>query len=85
MLKLKSTEVICMDSDSKRSDESVREVLKEVYNSLMQRGYNPINQLAGYLVSNDLGYISNYKGARNKLSKLDRNTIIEVLLEDYLK
>ena len=51
----------------------------------MQRGYNPINQLAGYLVSNDLGYISNYKGARNKLSKLDRNTIIEVLLEDYLK
>lgn len=74
-----------MDSDSKRSDESVRDVLKEVYNSLMQRGYNPINQLVGYLVSNDLGYISNYKGARNKLSKLDRNTIIEVLLEDYLK
>lgn len=74
-----------MDSDSRHSDEGVREVLKEVYNSLMQRGYNPINQLAGYLVSNDLGYISNYKGARNKLSKLDRNTIIEVLLEEYLK
>ena len=72
-------------SFEKEKNAKKAEVLKEVYNSLMQRGYNPINQLAGYLVSNDLGYISNYKGARNKLSKLDRNTIIEVLLEDYLK
>jgi len=59
--------------------------LKKVYTSLKQRGYDPISQLSGYLISNDLGYISNYKNARNELSKLDRNIIIELLLKEYLK
>ena len=52
---------------------------------LEEKGYNPINQIVGYIISGDLGYISSYKEARNKISKLDRNTIVEVLLKNYLK
>ena len=65
--------------------ELTRTILKEVYDSLEERGYNPINQIVGYIISGDLGYISSYKEARNKISKLDRNTIVEVLLKNYLK
>lgn len=66
-------------------DMLVKETLKDVITSLDERGYNPINQVVGYLMSGDLGYISSYKDARNKISRLDRNKIIEVLLKDYLK
>ena len=62
----------------------VEETIKEVYNSLEEKGYNPINQIVGYLISGDPGYISNYKETRKKLSKIDRTDIIEVLLRSYL-
>ena len=63
----------------------IKETLKEVYNILEERGYNPINQLSGYLISGDPGYISNHKEARNKISKIDRSKILELLLKEYLK
>ena len=62
-----------------------REVLKEVYQSLVEKGYNPINQIVGYIISGDLGYISSYKDTRNKISKIDRTTLVEELLKSYLK
>ena len=62
-----------------------REVLKEVYQSLVEKGYNPINQIVGYIISGDLGYISSYKEARNKIAKIDRTVLVEVLLKNYLK
>ena len=81
-----------MDSDttilfdtSLVNEKIVYDTLKDVYESLEERGYNPINQIVGYIISGDLGYISSYKEARNKISKLDRNTIVEVLLKNYLK
>ena len=73
------------EGNDKLMEEEVKITLKKVYTSLKQRGYDPISQLSGYLISNDLGYISNYKNARNELSKLDRNIIIELLLKEYLK
>lgn len=73
------------EGNDKLMEEEVKTTLKKVYTSLKQRGYDPISQLSGYLISNDLGYISNYKNARNELSKLDRNIIIELLLKEYLK
>ena len=51
---------------------------------LKEKGYDPINQLVGYLMSGDLGYISSYKECRNKISKLDRSMILEVILKRYL-
>ena len=62
-----------------------REILKEVYEALQEKGYNPINQMVGYLISGDPGYISSHNGARNKIISLERSEIVSVLLKDYLK
>ena len=62
----------------------VSDTLNEVYDSLKERGYNPINQLVGYIISGDPGYISSYKDSRNKLQQFDRSLITAVILEDYL-
>ena len=61
-----------------------KEILQEVYDALEERGYNPTNQLVGYLISGDPGYISSYKESRKKICKLERTQIIEVLLRNYL-
>ena len=65
-------------------DELIRETLKDVYYALEERGYNPINQLIGYIMSGDPGYISSHKEARKKITALERNKIVEVLLRDYM-
>ena len=59
--------------------------LKEVKDILEERGYNPINQLAGYLMSGDPGYITSYKGAREKIVSLERTQVLAIMLEDFLK
>ena len=66
-------------------DEVVKSTLRDVLESLEERGYNPINQIVGYIISGDLGYISSYKEARNKIAKIDRTVLVEVLLKNYLK
>ncbi len=63
----------------------VQKTLNEIYDALEERGYNPINQLVGYLLSGDPGYISSYKDARKKITSLDRAKIIETLLKSYIK
>lgn len=63
----------------------VSDTIKDVFKALEERGYNPVNQLVGYLMSGDPGYISSHKEARNKITKIDRSKIIEVLLKDYIK
>ena len=67
------------------SEKVIKDTLDEAINALSERGYNPINQLVGYIISGDLGYISSYKGIRNKISKIDRTTLVEVLLKNYIK
>ena len=62
----------------------ISSTLKEVYDALEERGYNPINQLVGYIISGDPGYISSYKNSRDKLLEFDRSLIAAVILEDYL-
>lgn len=56
-------------------------ILTEVYNALLERGYDPTKQLTGYLMSGDPGYISSYKDARKKITGIDRSKIIEYLLD----
>ena len=63
----------------------VEETIKEVYNSLEEKGYNPINQIVGYLISGDPGYISSYNDSRKKICKLERTQIVEVLLRNYIE
>ena len=63
----------------------VRNTLREVWDSLREKGYNPTNQIVGYLISGDPGFISSYQDARKKITKLDRSTIVALLLKEYLK
>ena len=65
-------------------DASIKETLMEVYESLKERGYNPINQIAGYLITGDPGYISNYQNARSKIINLERTELVALLIKDYL-
>lgn len=80
-----------MDSNTKyyNVDEltsmQCEEILNDVYESLEERGYNPISQLTGYLMSGDPGYISNHREARSKIKNIERDKIISFLLERYLK
>ena len=78
-----------MEDDSSNvsysKDEEIYNTLKKVYDNLKEKGYDPISQLKGYIISGDLGYISNYKKSRNKIGKYDRDEITEVLLRNFLK
>ena len=60
-------------------------ILKEVYDILKERGYNPINQIVGYLMSGDPGYISSYKESRKKITKLDRAKVLEVIVKEAVE
>ena len=63
--------------------KAVKTMLTEVYDALEERGYNPNNQIVGYLISGDPGYISSYKGARSKIQETDRAKIVEILLHEF--
>ena len=65
-------------------DYMIGEVLAYVNDALNEKGYNGINQIVGYLMSGDLGYISSYKDSRKKIQKLEREKILESLLKYYL-
>lgn len=62
-------------------DGYILEVIRDIIAILKERGYNPIYQLVGYLMSGDLGYITSYKNARQKIMQLDRTKILEVLVK----
>ncbi len=66
-------------------DALIEDVVKDVASILEERGYNPINQIVGYLMSGDPGYISSHKEARNKLTKFERTKILEVLVKNFIK
>ena len=63
----------------------IEKTIKEVYIALEERGYNPLNQIVGYLITGDAGYISSYKDARKKITSLDRAKVLEELLKNYLR
>ena len=66
------------------SKTEMREILSSVYNSLKEKGYNPINQLVGYILSEDPTYITNYNNARSLICKLDRDELLQTLVKSYL-
>ena len=62
----------------------MREILSSVYNSLMVKGYNPINQIVGYILSEDPTYITNYNNARTLICRIDRDELLQELLKSSL-
>ena len=63
----------------------VSDIVADVYEALSEKGYNPVNQIVGYIMSGDPTYITSYKGARSLIMKAERDEIIEVLMENYIE
>lgn len=68
----------------KEQNERVKETLKEVYEALEEKGYNPINQIVGYILSGDPTYITSHKGARNLIRKIERDELLEKMVKEYI-
>lgn len=64
---------------------SVSEVLEKVYQALVEKGYNPVSQLVGYIMSGDPTFVTNYGGARTLISKVERDEILEELMKVYIE
>ena len=71
---------ITMDKDAE-----IHQILTAVYQALEEKGYNPVNQLVGYILSGDPTYITSYKNARSIIRKLERDELLEEIIKDYLK
>ena len=67
------------------SKAEMKEILSSVYNSLKVKGYNPINQIVGYILSEDPTYITTHNNARSLIRKVDRDELLQQLVRDYLK
>ena len=63
----------------------VSDVLEQVYIALTEKGYNPVNQIVGYIMSGDPTYITSHKGARSLIMKVERDELVEELLNEYIK
>lgn len=66
-------------------DENMKRTLHEVFAALTEKGYNPVNQIVGYLLSEDPTYITNYKNARTLIRKIDRDALLQELVRSYLE
>ena len=82
MNEINNTQFFNVDYDA---DYDVRDNIAAVYTALTEKGYNPVNQIVGYLMSGDPTYITSHKGARSLIMRAERDEIIEVFLEDYIR
>lgn len=68
----------------KEQEIEVKDIIAAVFTALTEKGYNPVNQIVGYVMSGDPTYITSHNGARSLIMKVERDEIIEELLEDYI-
>lgn len=68
----------------KEKNNAIKEILKTVYEALKDKGYNPVNQIVGYIISGDATYITGHNNARNLIKTIERDDLLEVLVESYL-
>ncbi|MBE5894628.1 MAG: IreB family regulatory phosphoprotein [Lachnospiraceae bacterium] len=66
-------------------EDSVKKILEEVYDALTEKGYNPVNQIVGYIMSGDPTYITSHKNARSIIMKAERDELVEEMLTAYIK
>ena len=81
-MELNETMKINLEHD--KADE-VKEIMSEVYSALTVKGYDPISQIVGYIISGDPTYITSYNGARSKVVKVERDELLEELVKHYIK
>ena len=80
------TQVISTDEVKEEiKRQECRIVMRDVYNALCEKGYNPLAQIVGYLLSEDPTYITSHKGARTKIVKIDRYELLENIVKDYIE
>ena len=77
-------ETVSFNFERERNEET-KEILKQVYDALQEKGYNPINQIVGYIISGDPTYITSHKGARNLIRNIERDELLEKLVKSYIK
>lgn len=82
MANISNTQYFKVASDK---EFSVKDILDAVYNAMREKGYNPVNQIVGYIMSGDPTYITSYKGARSTIMKVERDELVEELLKEYIK
>lgn len=70
---------------SQDKDQEIKEILTSVYASLQEKGYNPVNQIVGYILSEDPTYITNHNNARSLMRRIDRDELLQALVRNYLK
>lgn len=82
MQKLENTQYFRVDSEP---EDGAKEVLSAVYEALTEKGYNPVNQIVGYIMSGDPTYITSHKSARSLIMKVERDELVEEMLVEYIK
>ncbi|MCI9008832.1 MAG: IreB family regulatory phosphoprotein [Lachnospiraceae bacterium] len=82
MKKLENTQYFKIQSDQ---ELKVGEVLRKVYEAMTEKGYDPVNQIVGYIMSGDPTYITSHKGARSLIMKVERDELVEELLRVYVE
>ena len=68
----------------REENEKAQEIVKEVYEALVEKGYNPINQIVGYILSGDPTYITSHNDARNKIRTIERDELLEKMVKNYI-
>lgn len=81
MQDLRNTQFFKVETDS----NTVKKILDEVYQALKEKGYNPVNQIVGYVMSGDPTYITSHRNARSLIMKVERDELVEELLKEYIK
>ena len=81
MIDLKHTQYV---KSNQEKHLKVGEILKEVYDAMTEKGYNPVNQIVGYIISGDPTYITSHKNARSLIMKVERDELLEELLKNYI-
>ena len=76
-------ETMCFKMPKEENTDS-KEILKMVYEALKEKGYNPINQIVGYILSGDPTYITSHNGARNLIRQIERDELLEKLVKNYI-
>lgn len=82
---LTQTQYIQIVPEELEEASTVKDVLASVYAALTEKGYNPVNQIVGYIMSGDPTYITSHKGARSMIMKVERDELVEELLNEYIK
>ena len=78
-----SDETMSFSFENEKNSKT-KEILKEVYEALAEKGYNPINQIVGYILSGDPTYITSHKNARNIIRSIERDELLEKMVKEYI-